>query len=650
MAKSFYKYADRDSSKTTVDFGALAKSFDTKADALNVDRATKKAALEENYQALQKKIDEDSPLGSHAGANEAMAKFSQSASQKALNMKKLMENGDISIADRNAYMTNLKTSTVQMFELGNSFNTNREELLERHQEGGIGSAEELAYLEQAELFNGQGEPFVGENGQVFLAARDAVTGELGNNPMSLAKAKAMMTQRVDKFNLGESSSTSADALGVSYTEAVRSGKIKTVDDARNNPAFSKALDTFVSKDLSTESAAMSVILDGGLVASNDLPYKYSLDPEEKGANIIQGEYNEVTGVWTPKLTPSQKTLAEDTYRNSILAQIGRKETAIEKTQEWELNRGDARKEGAKTIGMAAKLYNGSEDEIQSAREYFLGLDPKLKSVTRTIDGVIVTHLTEDGTTATNTISLKTPSGKMKTEADFIRSLTELTGEADVEGILSRGNYDGTTPTAHSSILGAERTQSKNFDADVEIGTLEIDVDGEDNLMGVDAAFGDIDINDGIGQNEERNAAKKMANIGNQIFNNLSGGRNDGLIYGPTDEDANTFQIELPGTMTAPIFIHNDSDNDLTPITIKNITKAIYTAAARGEKVAPSELRDIIGEDNYSNMEAMYEEAGVDFSIWNAGDGTRHGGEQSDGGSKTEIDRNGKGSKYNPAPE
>tara|TARA_R110002126_G_scaffold40367_8_gene118850 strand:- start:2588 stop:4528 length:1941 start_codon:yes stop_codon:yes gene_type:complete len=646
MAKSFYKYADRDTSKTQVDFNELSSAFDTKADALVTDRTAKKAALEENYQLLQKKIDDDSPLGGHAGANEAMAKFSQSASQKALNIKKLMESGDLSISERNSYMTNLQTSTTQMFELGDTFNTNREELLLRHQEGGIGSKEELAYLEQAELFNGQGEPFIGENGQVYLSARDADTGLLGNNPMSLAKAKAMMTQRVDKFDLGKSSGTSADALGVSYTEAVRAGKIKTVDDARNNPAFSKALDTFVSKDLSTDSAAMSVILDGGLVASNDLPYEYSLDPSEKGANIIHGEYNEVTGVWTPKLTPSQKTLSEDTYRNSILAQIGRKETAIEKTQEWELNRGDDRKEGQKSVGMAGKLYNGSEDEIQAAREYFLGLDPKLKTITRTIDGVVVTHLTDDGTTATNTISLKTPSGKMKTQADFIRSLTELTGEADVEDALKRGNYTGTTPTSHSSILGAERTQSKNFDADEEIGTLEIDVKGSESLMDVDSAFALIDINDGIGQNEERGAAKKMAAIGNQIFNNLSGGRNDGLMYGPTDEDASVFQIELPGTMTAPIFMKVNSYDDLTPTKIKNVTKAIYTAAARGDKIAPSELRDIIGEDNYNDMEAMYDAAGIDFSIWNAGDGTRTGNQQSSGQSTTVLNPNGTGSQFN----
>ena len=37
----------------------------------------------------------------------------------------------------------------------------------------------------------------------------------------------------------------AEALDKPWTEAVRRGKVKTVEDARNNPAFSDALDAMI---------------------------------------------------------------------------------------------------------------------------------------------------------------------------------------------------------------------------------------------------------------------------------------------------------------------------------------------------------------------------------------------------------------------
>tara|TARA_Y100001954_G_scaffold88334_1_gene96776 strand:+ start:236 stop:2167 length:1932 start_codon:yes stop_codon:yes gene_type:complete len=625
---SFYKYKEQDVKDTQVDWGKIGEGFRKEVDTIATERQAKRDEIEKNYQDLKNKIESESPLGSHAGANEAMAKFASDAAQKALDMNRRMKAGDIEPSANTAFMTNLTSSTQNMFEIGKAFNANYDEVMQRHLEGGIGAAEELAYLQQAEIFNGHGEPFVGEDGQVYLASR--VNGVLDTeNPISLQQAKAAATQRVDKFDMATKSAAVAEALDKPWTEAVRRGKVKTVEDARNNPAFSKALDAMVAADLDTPSAMLSILLD-----NSSLGYEYDVTGNRGGDHVIHAIYSEDTGRYEPILTPEMEAQAREIYANTILAQIGRKETAVEKTQEWELNRGEGKKKYRDTINMASKLYSGDPDEIMAAREYFLGLNKDIKNITRTTDGVVVTYLTKDGSTTSNTISFKGQSGAWKTEADFIRSLTELTGDGDLEDAIKRNNIRGTVPTQHSSTEGASRTVTEEVVLDKGYGEIELDIAGQDNLVTVDAAFDAINI-DGeyfTGNEGDRQIITDgYEEVVSGIMNNLSGEKTKGMKVGKVNEGADYFEIYLPGNMTGPFYLPIEEGDEMMTTQIKNATRAIYDAANNGDIITPRDIASAMNIDTSSPewstiQKGLFEEYGHE---WNDGDGrVMDGGGQS----------------------
>jgi len=595
---SYYKYKEQEVKDTQMDWGSLGKDFRKGVDTIATERQAKRDTIEENYQTLKTKIEDESPLGSHAGTNEAMAKFSADAAQQALDMNRRMKAGDIEPSSNTAFMTNLTSSTKNMFKIGQDFNNNFDETMARHLEGGVGAAEELAYLEAAELFNNKGEPFVGKDGQVYLAARSK-GGQLDfDNPISLAQAQAASTQRVDKFDMNTQSGVIANQLDVPYVKAVRSGKINSIEDARNNPAFAKALASMVDADLSTPSAMASILLD------NANGYGYDLTGEHISPTTIQSQYNEESGRYEPVLTAEQEAKAKEIYENTILAQIGHKETVkpIIQQQQWQANAGAAKKKHRNTVDMASKLYSGSEDEIMAAREYFLGLNDKIKNITRTTDGVNVTYIGKDGSTTSNNISFKASSGDWKTEEDFIRSITELTGEGDLDAAIKSGGYTATTPTAYE-VTGAGRTSNT---PDKQYGELELDIAGQDNLVSTSAAFDDINIEGEVmtGNTGDRVIITEgFTEVTNGIFGNLSGSKTEGSVVGSFDEGSEVFTIFLPNAMTEPIFIPIEEGDSEMQTVMKNVTKSIYDAANNGQMISPEDMSQQLGA--YSDFQSEY---------------------------------------------
>ena len=126
---SFYKYKEQEVKDTQVDWGKIGSGFRKEVDTIATQRQAKRDEIEKNYQDLKNKIESESPLGSHAGANEAMAKFASDAAQKALDMNRRMKAGDIEPSANTAFMTNLTSSTQNMFEIGKAFNANYDEVM-----------------------------------------------------------------------------------------------------------------------------------------------------------------------------------------------------------------------------------------------------------------------------------------------------------------------------------------------------------------------------------------------------------------------------------------------------------------------------------------------------------------------------------------
>ena len=121
--------------------------------------------------------------------------------------------------------------------------------------------------------------------------------------------------------------------------------------------------------------------------------------------------------------------------------------------------------------MLAKLYSGDAAEIQSAVDHFNGLD-EVDSVVRTPDGIDV----KLSNGKSKSIKFKNPDGTLKTQADFIRSASNLLigSDADVNEVLrgaistgkkafnTAGKASAVTKTATPATQLTPQQKAKNY--------------------------------------------------------------------------------------------------------------------------------------------------------------------------------------------
>ncbi|NBW35760.1 MAG: hypothetical protein EBR30_12225 [Cytophagia bacterium] len=146
-----------------------------------------------------------------------------------------------------------------------------------------------------------------------------------------------------------------------------------------------------------------------------------------------------SGIIMPQFKEEQKKDVEAFIKGQIKNYIDQKsekrpfqEPSVDYAPEYVVRGASDRRTTRESGNMLAKFYSGDAAELQSAVDYFNGLD-EVDSVSRTPDGIDV----KLSNGKSKSIKFKNPDGTLKTQEDFIRSASSLLigSDADINEVL-----------------------------------------------------------------------------------------------------------------------------------------------------------------------------------------------------------------------
>ena len=406
-------YAERDVTKSQVNWADAAKTITTDLTKIREDRATKRAQIESDTQKTLKELRTLDPVDNQQLGELALRGSDQSASYLMM-QNDLLKAGEINPTD---YMVGLQNQKDQWSNFDSAIkNWNAADLKARERlEAGDSSAAEWWLNEQNEAFGNLGnvstfvDPQTGdmsvieldENGQIPLLPN----GEPDRS--KYVNVNSMNVRINDQM---------AGFIDSKWAPGAYGSRVEQIEDARNAPGYQKYLTSIVDKYTANPRQTLSILADnvGG--------YDYTRNPDEQGGNMILME-PDARGFMQPVLTEEQENIAKEYIRTTIEGQVDAKET----------------KSGSRTE--ASKALNKDEQiELAKAKKDIQDDAPKMfdannlrdafsgtVKVGESVGGALVSMFND---TMSEDKSKIAPGGMQRTEDGFIFTLEDGT-TADV---------------------------------------------------------------------------------------------------------------------------------------------------------------------------------------------------------------------------
>jgi hypothetical protein len=288
---------------------------------------------------------------------------------------------------------------------------------------------------------------------VYLAT--GVPGEdgvqqMGDNYVSLQALRNRVSAKIDSYSLSDGLSTAAGKLGeytiseLGKTNFRRTGIVTDISDPTLRSTYTQWENATVKEVMASEYRLASILADNMNInprTGNQYTATYSKKEfdADKSGDLILMENQNGSGVIMPQFKEEQRKDVEAFIKGQIKNFIDQKtekrpfqEPEPYRPQQWEVEASNTAKTTRQSGNMLAKLYSGDAAEIQSAVDYFNGLD-EVDSIVRDSSGVQIKF--SNG--KSKTVQFKNPDGSLKTQADFIRSASShlIGSDADINEVL-----------------------------------------------------------------------------------------------------------------------------------------------------------------------------------------------------------------------
>ncbi len=325
-------YAERDVTKSQVNWADAAKTITTDLTKIREDRATKRAQIESDTQKTLKELRTLDPVDNKQLGELALRGSDQSASYLMM-QNDLLKAGEINPTD---YMVGLQNQKDQWSNFDSAIkNWNAADLKARERlEAGDSSAAEWWLNEQNEAFGNLGnvstfvDPQTGdmsvieldEDGQIPLLPNGEPDRSKYVNVNSL---NVRMNDQIDKIDLNLDIAPDVDLMAgfidSKWAPGAYGSRVEQIEDARNAPGYQDYLTSIVDKYTANPRQTLSILADnvGG--------YEFTQNPEEQGGNMILME-PDTRGFMQPVLTEEQEKIAKEYIRTTIEGQVDAKET------------------------------------------------------------------------------------------------------------------------------------------------------------------------------------------------------------------------------------------------------------------------------------------------------------------------------------
>jgi len=395
MAKTYYKYAKRET--TPVDYAGAAKDLseglmatvtglEKKADKAAGEVAAAKSKIEKEFakeedrkrkedEAIQEQYGDkiskavDLPLSyqeDYKTVQSVILDLSADAADLKANIKREYDAGNMTTKDYNRKVNNIrdqfkmmKQTAVTSLDMVTATNTSVEE-------GDALPAQHylLTKMLKGRFDSANAEYSIDEDGNIFADITDPKTGKV--EQMSVYDMNKLSMQRLKPFDIDGQAEGLVDAIGSQLEMARGSGE--TIEDLlekapimkRGNEAVTPM--DYIEKNINGYSPnQLSSILQMKMSGNYDI----STDPNNFGNdNFIVYEVSELSGQYEAKLTENQKQDAKDFATEAILTQLNPLKKQTTKPSDEQKKRAGYVDKASKEIEVLAKLFEAkSPDDV-----------------------------------------------------------------------------------------------------------------------------------------------------------------------------------------------------------------------------------------------------------------------------------------------
>jgi hypothetical protein len=489
---TYYKYAEREAN-SQINWAEVSKGLTDTITQIDQDRQTKKAAIDDATRKDMLTL-ADAPKGENTTASEWTIKYANDMMNYRLTIDRLLKSGKMSLRDYQVAAQNSKDSTNLVFTISKEYQDEYKSIMDRKRAGDSSRFEvEMAAMNESLANISSTVPYINStNGMVYLATgtpgEDGVQ-QMGDNYVSLQALRNRVKTKIDKYSLSDGLATAAGKLGeytiseLGKTDFRRTGVVTDISDPTIRDTYTQWEDATVKDIMASDYQLASILADnmntnprtGGQyrITTN----KAEFDADKSGDVVLMANENG-SGIIMPQFKEEQRKDVEAFIKGQIKNYIDQKsekrpfqEPGVDYAPEYVVRGASDRRTTRESGNMLAKFYSGDAAELQSAVDYFNGLD-EVDSVVRTPDGIDV----KLSNGKEKSIKFKNPDGTLKTQADFIRSASNLLigSNADVNEVLrgaistgkkafnTTGEASAVTKTATPATQLTPQQKAKNY--------------------------------------------------------------------------------------------------------------------------------------------------------------------------------------------
>ena len=616
---SYYKYAER-SSESRVDWNEISKGM---VDMLKEQTRLRNDKLDAAVK-LQGEVTttlSDAPMGSDVNANQRVSQFASDAQEYSLMMNKLWRSGEMSYREYIGATNNFKTNTEGYLGQAEKYAANYEKHVQRMEEQ-IASGVEVSELARVEDFG---------NFNKFTPVIDAPTGSIGlvgedgAKYASVSQLGVAVMSQYDRLDVEGRTTDVATQMGETVN-VIKSGGVRTLESALQNPNYVAAEDDAVSGILIGDNAHTSVLVDfkRGLYSTthdiNDAindPNAVLMVPSSRNSDRMVGAVEDdaafdryideqATRDGQPLTDGEKATLrrhrdaqreqAFEAVRDQLRARLPFVETATADATPKPPS-SEERKGAQRTVDVVnniRKLHSlkpdESEEDVNAALSYIQQLNPNVRKIDLRDEEIVIRM--KDG----NLIPITKGD-----QADlFVESIINAVFKDRAvnlpDALNKAGVYDeGLTRHSFGAIAGLDETVG--YDDEIEVGI--------EGVLKKSSPRAQYELRTGtVGQDDEGQDAVAAAATDALARMNFSGV--DVEIIQDIDRPGWQFNFDtkqnlikyfIPDVMPYQVFIPDTNSAGI----VGQLIERADIARSENREITVEELQSILGPENYKNF-------------------------------------------------
>ena len=429
MAKTFYKYAERDA-ENRIDWSEVAKNMNDVLSAEQVARRKKKRKIEEEQEAGLDYV-ENAPQGQHVGKNEFNADYAEKVMETMRIQNQLLKEGKLSLKDYNIQRANIMNGTKEFYEVSENWNTTYDEAKKMlDSEEGLSAFSESILMDNEKMGNFtnhslyinpiDGQVSIGERqltnpDEPYDAETNPYTTVVVPNENSLRPLQELnnrQDQLLAPFDLETSLDESANLLADTYEVLRQDDPTQSIDDIRKNSNYTDAETTIINSRVGDKNSfnAVSIltdtqneVLDGYDNAGEQ--FIFTTDPNDprllnadntRNQSVIlrvQDPNQPNSGRLVPQLTEEQLEMARDITKDRLDVMVNR--SVSTKTEfspsQWEYMATKESEEDQALLTNLLDLFSGGEADMESTMAGLMDLPGNewISKITRTNEAIII---------------------------------------------------------------------------------------------------------------------------------------------------------------------------------------------------------------------------------------------------------------------